>query len=116
MISVKSFARRLSAGTDFRLGVEEMVEHYQIAAGALMSATGLLSQVEIMTSGGDVYTAVGSYIIKSCTGTAALDKVQLQLELTTQTGDTLKGEMLEGCIVADSVEFVVGAIESSTRS
>lgn len=110
---MKSFARRLPAGTDLRLGIEQMVEHYRIAAGAMMSANGLLTHIAIGTAGGDVYSSEGAFIIKACTGTAALDKVALQLSVTTQSGDTLVGELLEGCVIADSVEFVVGAIEQA---
>jgi predicted DNA-binding protein with PD1-like motif len=108
---VKSFARRLPAGTDLRRGIEEMVKHYNIAAGAVMGATGVLSSIRVLTTGRDIYSADGSFIITSVSGTAAIDKINLKLSVTMQNGDTLTGEMLEGCFVADSVEFIVGAIE-----
>lgn len=90
-----------------------MVEQYSIGAGAVMSATGLLSKVTLLTPTGDVFKSEGSYIISSCTGTAAMDKIQLKVVVMTQTGESLTGEVLDGCVVADSVEIVLAAIDSS---
>lgn len=111
---MKSFAKRLNPGSDLLGSIEEMVEHYNIAAGALLSADGILSHAELRTSAGVTYSQEGQFIINSCTGTAALDAIHLELNLTTSTGDTVIGELLEGCLVANAVDLVIGAVEGAT--
>jgi predicted DNA-binding protein with PD1-like motif len=112
---VKSFGKRLNSGADLLGSIEEMVEHYNIAAGALLSADGILSRAELKTTNGVTYAQDGQFIINSCTGTAALDAVHLEMNLTTTTGEIVIGELLEGCVVADTVDLVIGAVESTTR-
>lgn len=108
MSSIKAHAFRLTPGTDIKNEIQSLVTEMQINAGWISTCVGSLTQYNIRFAnqfGGS--TGTGHFEIVSLTGTVSVNGSHLHISISDNTGKTIGGHLMEGCIVYTTAEIVL---------
>jgi len=113
---MKTFAKRLSPGTDLRKGIEDLAREAGIEAGVLLSIVGGLEKAVLRMAGSTpddqaAETWNEDLEVVSGTGTFSKDGCHLHVALSGSDGKAVGGHLKYGCIVKFTAEIVVGELE-----
>lgn len=103
------FALRLKPGQDLRQQLESFVRAKRIRAGFVITTVGSLRQASIRLA--DQPTATnfpGKFEIVSLVGTLGRDGVHLHISISDNSGKTIGGHLVEGCVIYTTAEIVIG--------
>lgn len=103
-----SAVRRLTHGQDLRHCLTAVMQESQFSAATVCSLVGSLAHVRLRAAGGDsVLEFSGPFEIVSATGTLAPSAMHVHIAVSDSRGTTFGGHLLEGCLVATTVEVVI---------
>ena len=107
-----AYALRLRPGDDLRQQLLAFVAAHKLAAGAVLTCVGSLTDVTLRLANQDGPTHYhGHFEIVSLVGTlSATGGSHLHLSVADSTGRTLGGHLLDGCRVYTTTELVLGAL------
>lgn len=106
---MKVFALRLRPGQDLRQQIELFVKAKHIRAGFIITTVGSLRQAAIRLADQPSATSFdGKFEIVSLVGTLGQDGVHLHLAISDNTGKTIGGHLVEGCLIYTTAEIVIG--------
>jgi len=110
-------AVRLRPGEDLRKRIEELVKARNIRAGFILTAVGSLRSASIrLADQNEPTTFAGKFEIVSLVGTMGQDGIHLHISIADNTGKTIGGHLVNGCVVYTTVEIVIGDAQGLTFS
>ena len=109
---LSAYALRLRPGDDLRQQLLAFVSAHKLAAGAVLTCVGSLTDVTLRLANQEGPTHYrGHFEIVSLVGTlSASGGSHLHLSVSDSTGRTLGGHLLDGCRVYTTAEIVLGAL------
>ena len=108
MSSVKAYAFRLKPGQDLKKEIQNLVIEKQIKAGWISTCVGSLTNYHIrFANQPNSSNASGHFEIVSVTGTVSVNGSHLHISISDNTGKTIGGHLMEGCIVYTTAEIVL---------
>lgn len=107
-----AYALRLKPGDDLRQQLTAFVAAHHLAAGAVLTCVGSLTDVSLRLANQQAAMHYhGHFEIVSLVGTlSATGGGHLHLAVADGTGRTLGGHLLDGCRVYTTAEIVLGAL------
>jgi predicted DNA-binding protein with PD1-like motif len=106
------YAFRLTPATDLKLALQAIINEHQIKAGWIITCVGSLSRYNIRFANGQAGTTnEGFFEIVSLVGTLSRDGMHLHISLSNETGSTIGGHLLEGCIIYTTAEIILGTTD-----
>lgn len=110
-------AIRLRPGEDLRQRIEELVKARNIRAGFILTAVGSLRSASIrLADQNEPTTFAGKFEIVSLVGTMGQDGVHLHISIADNTGKTIGGHLVNGCVIYTTAEIVIGDAQGLTFS
>ena len=104
-------ALRLHPGDDLRQALAAYVQAQGIAAGAVLTCVGSLTELSLRLANHDEPTTwQGHFEIVSLVGTLATSGSHLHLSVSDGTGRTLGGHLLDGCRIYTTAEIVLASL------
>jgi uncharacterized protein len=101
-----AIVRRLQPGSDLNQEIRALSD--EIAAGAVVSAVGSLTECQLRMAGADsTKTIMGPLEIVSITGTLGAGSHHIHLSVSNNDGTVFGGHLVDGCKVFTTVELVV---------
>lgn len=111
------FVFRLKRGDDLRASIMEYAKKHDITSGAIVSAVGCVSEVNIRKADGvNAYFEVRDYEVVSLSGTISLDGPHFHIALSNENLVTIGGHLLDGTIVNTTMEIVLMKFNKYTLS
>jgi predicted DNA-binding protein with PD1-like motif len=106
---MRVYALRLRPGQDLRRELESFTREQGIRAGFIITTVGSLRKAAIrLADKSDATSFEGKFEIVSLVGTLARDGVHLHVSLSDDTGRTIGGHLVEGCLIYTTAEIIVG--------
>ncbi|HEV7397005.1 MAG TPA: PPC domain-containing DNA-binding protein, partial [Pyrinomonadaceae bacterium] len=106
---MKLFALRLRPGQDLRLEIEKFAKAKGLKAGFIITTVGSLQQAALrLANQSDSSRFEGKFEIVSLVGTLSEEGVHLHISLSDNTGKTIGGHLVEGCVIYTTAEIVIG--------
>lgn len=103
---------RLRPGDDLRQRIEQVVKTHHIRAGFILTTVGSLRSANIRLADQNEATAfAGKFEIVSLVGTMGQDGVHLHVSIADNTGKTIGGHLVAGCLIYTTAEIVIGEAE-----
>lgn len=100
---------RLRPGQDLKKVLEALVQQERIAAGAVLTCVGSLTDVTLRLANQEgSSTWQGHFEIVSLVGTLSANGSHLHMSVSDSTGRTLGGHLLEGCKIYTTAELLIG--------
>jgi predicted DNA-binding protein with PD1-like motif len=110
--AIRVFALRLRPGQDLRQQIEAFVKQKHIRAGFIITTVGSLKQAALRLADQPSTTSfAGKFEIVSLVGTLGQDGMHLHLSISDNTGKTIGGHLVEGCLIYTTAEIVIGEAE-----
>ncbi len=106
---MEAYSFRLIPGQDLKQELDNLISRQRIAAGAILTCVGSLTDVVLRLAnqeGGTSYK--GHFEIVSLVGTLSTNGSHIHLSVSDSTGRTLGGHLLEGCKIYTTAELVIG--------
>lgn len=104
-----TYSFRLRPGQDLKKELDAFVQQNKVAAGALVTCVGSLTDVAMRLANQDGPSVwQGHFEIVSLVGTLSVNGSHLHLSVSDPTGKTLGGHLLEGCKIYTTAEVVIG--------
>lgn len=108
---------RLRPGDDLRQRIEKLVKTRHIRAGFILTAVGSLRSAVIrLADQKEATTFAGKFEIVSLVGTMGPDGVHLHISIADNTGKTIGGHLVDGCVIYTTAEIVIGDARGLTFS
>ena len=102
------FALRLSPQQDLRKSIIDFAEKEGIDAGAIVTCVGSLTDLSLRLANEQTpFTKSGHFEIVSLVGTFSQTKPHLHISVSDNTGNTIGGHLLDGCLVYTTAELVL---------
>lgn len=115
---MKTVAVRLKDGDDLKQSLGEVASQNSINAGVILSGVGGLKQAQIrFPSTPDARKSKQwdeDLEIVSMTGTISAAGMHIHLSVSDAAGTTFGGHLMTGCTVRNTVELVIGILDSTT--
>lgn len=106
---VKIFALRLHPGQDLRQEIERFAKEKRLKAGFIITTVGSLQKAALrLANQSESSPFEGKFEIVSLVGTLSPDGVHLHISLSDNTGKTIGGHLVEGCVIYTTAEIVIG--------
>lgn len=100
---------RLRPGQDLKKALEALVQQERIAAGAVLTCVGSLTDVTLRLANQEGSSNwQGHFEIVSLVGTLSMGGSHLHLSVSDSTGLTLGGHLIEGCKIYTTAELLIG--------
>lgn len=110
--SARFVALRLLPGDDVLLSLRQLCRDTPLNAAFVASSVGSLSQAAIRYAAQPQVTVLQSaFEIVSLSGTLESTGEHLHLSISDETGHTVGGHLMEGCIVRTTLELVIGVLD-----
>ena len=110
--SARWLALRLPPGCDVRDGLLALAREQHIAAGAIVSAVGSLTQAHLRHAGATAASVLpGPWEIVSLSGTLATGGLHVHLALSDAAGQCIGGHLMTGCVVHTTLELVIADLD-----
>ena len=110
--SARWIALRLHPGCDVRESLLALAREQSIAAGAIVSAVGSLTQARLRYAGAsDATPLAGPWEILNLSGTLGAHGLHVHLAVSDRTGHCVGGHLLPGCVVHTTLELVIADLE-----
>ena len=112
---MKAYAFRLAPGQDLKRGIVGFAERHELQAPVLLTCVGSLTRVAVRLAGAsEVLVREGRFEIVSLVGCADPPKGHLHLCVSDESGATLGGHLMDGCVVYTTAEVVLGELSGVT--
>ncbi len=112
---MKAFAFRLTPGDDLKRGIVGFAERHGLRAPVLLTCVGSLTRLAVRLAGAsEVLVREGRFEIVSLVGCADPPKGHLHLCVADDTGATLGGHLMDGCVVYTTAEVMLGELPGVT--
>ncbi len=112
---MRSIAVRLKDGVDLKQELIRLGGDYDIPAGVILSGVGGLKKAHVrFPSTPDAVRsreAEADLEIVSLTGTVSKAGIHVHMSFANEDGTTFGGHLMNGCIVRNTVELVVGLLD-----
>lgn len=106
------FVKRLHPGEDFRHGIERMMSEFNIEAGVIVSGVGSFTSAKLRLAGASKISEFrGPFEIVSVTGTVGKGTMHVHLSISDESGRTVGGHLVDGCIINTTAELVISAVD-----
>ncbi len=119
MVSMKTFATRLTDGQDLMIEINKVLAEQDIEAGVILSAVGSLrkSNIRVPIIDGQVtYINPENLEIDSLHGTVSKNGCHLHISVSDTDGKVWGGHLKEGCTIRTTCELVIGILDGTTFS
>ncbi len=112
---MKSFAFRLTPGQDLKREILAFAHRHGLRAPVVLTCVGSLTRLVIRLAGAnDVLDRTGKFEIVSLVGCADPPRGHLHLCVADETGATIGGHLMDGCVVYTTAEVVLGELPDVT--
>ena len=102
-------AIRLKPGEDLRTSIQAFVKANDIKAGWISACAGSLINYNIrFANQPDGNKGSGHFEIVSLTGTLSINGSHIHISVSDNTGKTIGGHLLDGCIIYTTAEIIIG--------
>lgn len=109
--TMQTYSFRLRPGQDLKREFDAFVQQQHVAAGAVLTCVGSLTDVTLRLANQDGPSNwTGHFEIVSLVGTLSANGSHLHLSVSDSTGRTIGGHLLEGCKIYTTAEIVVGVM------
>lgn len=106
---MRVYALRLRPGQDLRQELEKFTRERGIRAGFVITTVGSLQKASLRLADKSSATGFeGKFEIVSLVGTLAQDGVHLHASISDNTGRTVGGHLVEGCVIYTTAEVIIG--------
>jgi len=106
---MRVYALRLRPGQDLRQELERFTKERDIRAGFVITTVGSLRKASLRLADQSNATGFeGKFEIVSLVGTLAQDGVHLHVSISDNTGRTVGGHLVEGCLIYTTAEIIIG--------
>ena len=103
-----SYILRLLPGEDLKISIQRFVEVKKIYAGWIVTCVGSVREYAIrFANEKQPGKGAGYFEIISLSGTLSVNGSHLHICISDNTGKTLGGHLMEGCIIYTTAEIVV---------
>ena len=114
---MRTYAVRLTPGTDLKEALVAFVETHGLRAGCILTGIGSLSRARLRMPGASGEAEVikafdGPMEILSLAGTLSPEGMHIHVSLTGRDGVAFGGHLVSGCIVHTTAELVIGELEA----
>jgi len=110
---MKTYAFRLTQGTDLKNELKAFVKQNSIQAGIILTCVGCLDYAVIRMAGGKTIKQFPErFEIVSLVGTISQEDSRIHISISDINGNTYGGHIVEGCIVGTTAEIVIGELEN----
>lgn len=104
-------AVRLRRGADLLASIKGLCAEQHIAAGAVLSAVGCISQGRVRDASGVTIRDITEHCeIVSLNGTVSENRCHLHIALSKEDLTTIGGHLCEGCIINTTCELVIAEL------
>ena len=102
---------RLRRGADLMLSIKALCREKHIAAGAVLSAVGCISEGRIRDASGVTIRQIRDHCeIVSLNGTVSENRCHLHIALSKEDLTTIGGHLCPGCIINTTCELIIAEI------
>lgn len=109
---METFVKRLLPGQDIKIGLQQLLDEYQLKAAAIVSAVGSVQTFSLRVSDGKTVISDSEYReIVSMSGILTKDGIHVHLSLSGLDGSVIGGHLMEGCLVNTTLELVLLPLE-----
>ncbi|NDJ54878.1 MAG: DNA-binding protein [Chloroflexi bacterium] len=109
---MKTIAFRLKPGQDLKRALKQATFSHNLQAAIILTAVGDLSRVALRFAGQSQTSVVkGPFEIVSLVGTFAAQGSHLHLSIADESGAVQGGHLMDGTLVAQTVEVVIGELD-----
>lgn len=107
-----NYTFRLSPGQGLFGSIEAFATEKNVKAGCVLSGVGSLTRVALQFANQKSAAELdGFFEIVSMTGTVSIHGSHLHISVSDQTGRTMGGHLLPGCIIYTTAEIVLMAFD-----
>ncbi len=111
---MKTHQTRLLPHQDLKLQILNLCTEKNISAGTVLSSVGSLTVANIRYSDQKNGTLLhGPFEILSLNGTVSKNGLHLHIAISGNSGKTLGGHLLDGCLIHTTCELVIGELEDT---
>ena len=111
-MDVKELAVRLKRGTDLKKAIEDLCREKGIDTAIVLSGVGSLYEAKFrLAKAESFFEKKEDYEIVSLTGTVSRGKAHIHISMSDETGATIGGHLLYGCLIDTTCELVLGILE-----
>ncbi len=112
---LQTLSFRLRPGQDLKQEIQTIVATKRVAAGAVLTCVGSLTDLTLRLANQDGPTVWrGHFEILALSGTVSVSGSHLHLSAADSTGRTLGGHLLDGCLIYTTAEIVLGIMPDIT--
>ncbi len=108
MQNITPYVFRLKPGQDLKTEIQNLVNEKQIKAGWISTGLGSLTKYTIrFANQSNGSTDSGHFEIVSLSGTVSINGSHLHISISDNTGKTIGGHLMDGCIIYSTAEIVI---------
>ena len=109
---MRELSCRLKRGSDLKDSIEKICIENDVDTAIILSGVGCLYKVKIRLAKAEGYLEDDNdYEIVSLNGTVSKGSAHIHIALSDETGKTIGGHLMEGCLVNTTCELVMGVLE-----
>lgn len=109
--TLQTYSIRLVPGQDLKKALETIVHQERIAAGAILTCVGSLTDVSLrLANQEEASTWQGHFEIVSLVGTLSTNGSHLHVSVSDSTGKTWGGHLVDGCKIYTTAELLIGVL------
>ena len=109
---MRELSCRLKRGSDLKDSIEKICIENDVDTAIILSGVGCLYKVKIRLAKAEGYLEDDNdYEIVSLNGTISKGSAHIHIALSDETGKTIGGHLMEGCLVNTTCELVMGVLE-----
>ncbi len=108
---MKTLAIRLKENDDLKVSIENIAKINNIKAAVVLSAVGCVKKAHIrLAQAVNEFLDENDYEIVSLMGTVSDNGLHLHISLSDNSGKTIGGHLMEGCLINTTCELVLGIL------
>ena len=109
---VKELAVRLQRGADLKREIERICKENSINTAVVLSGVGRVYEVRFRRAKAEgFFEDKEDYEIVSLNGTVSNGHAHIHIALSDDSGKTIGGHLMEGCLINTTCELVLGIME-----
>lgn len=114
---MREFCKRLEKDADIKKSIEKICIENNFDTVVVLSAVGCVYEAKFrLAKAESCFEKKEDYEIVSMTGTVSKGQCHIHISLSDETGYTVGGHLMEGCLVNTTCELVLGVLENYRSS
>ncbi|PKM89510.1 MAG: DUF296 domain-containing protein [Firmicutes bacterium HGW-Firmicutes-10] len=110
---MQTIVKRLLPSQDIKKSLSTLLDEHQLAAAAIISAVGSVSEYALRVSdGSSVISGFENREIVSLSGILTKDGIHAHVSLSGLNGSVIGGHLMEGCLVHTTLEIVLLSLDT----